>query len=130
MSAGLERFVRAQDEGGTYARALAELQAGAKRSHWMWFVFPQLAGLGHSPTARYFALDGAAEASSYLAHTVLGPRLRACTDAMLGWAGKRSAAAILGGIDALKFASAMTLFEAVAGPEGSPFARALDGFYA
>ncbi len=129
MSGGLERFVRAQDEGGAYRQALAELQAGAKRSHWMWFVFPQLAGLGHSPTARYFALADAAEARDYLAHEVLGSRLRSCAEAMLGWAGQRSAEAILGGIDALKLASSMTLFEAVAGEAGAPFAAVLESFY-
>ena len=73
---GLERFVRAQDEGATYATALAELRRGRKVSHWMWFVFPQLAGLGRSSTARYFEIASLAEAEAYLAHPVLGPRLR------------------------------------------------------
>ncbi|SFG15693.1 Uncharacterized protein, DUF1810 family [Novosphingobium sp. CF614] len=124
----LQRFVHAQRE--TYADALAELRAGTKRSHWMWFVFPQLAGLGHSPTARYFAISGLGEAQDYLAHPVLGPRLAECTDRMLDWAGKRSAVAILGEIDALKFRSAMTLFELAALDriERDRFSHALDAF--
>ena len=128
--AGLERFVEAQRDH--IEAALGELRAGEKRSHWMWFVFPQIAGLGHSTTARFYALADLDEARAYLAHPVLGPRLLACTEAMLGWAGERSAEAILGGIDALKFASSMTLFEAVSGAAGGgePFSRALDGFFA
>jgi uncharacterized protein (DUF1810 family) len=94
----------------------------------MWFVFPQLAGLGRSETARFYALSGLGEAQAYAAHELLGPRLRECTDAMLGWAGRRSAEAILGGIDALKFASCMTLFEAAC-PDQPRFGAALDAFY-
>ena len=78
----LERFVAAQDAGGTYARALAELRAGRKRSHWMWFVFPQLAGLGRSATAQRYALASLAEAQDYAAHRVLGPRLVECAQAL------------------------------------------------
>ena len=122
---GLERFVRAQE--GVYEQALAELQAGAKVSHWMWFVLPQIAGLGRSDMARRYALSGLDEAAAYAAHPVLGARLRECTDAMLGWAGQRSARAILGGIDALKFASSMTLFEAAC-PGEERFAAALEVF--
>jgi uncharacterized protein (DUF1810 family) len=122
---GLERFVAAQDP--VYARVLAELRAGGKRSHWMWFVFPQIAGLGHSDMARRYAIAGLAEAKDYLAEPVLGPRLRECTQAMLDWAGKRSADQILGSIDALKFASSMTLFEAAGG--SAEFGKALDAFY-
>ena len=122
---GLERFVAAQEP--VYAQVLTELAAGAKRSHWMWFIFPQIAGLGRSETARFYAIAGLDEARDYLAHPVLGPRLAECTDAMLGWAGKRSAEAILGPVDAMKFASSMTLFEA-AGGDGR-FARALESFY-
>lgn len=122
---GLERFVAAQEP--VYAQALAELHAGAKRSHWMWFIFPQLAGLGRSATARTYAIAGLDEARDYLAHPVLGPRLAECTDAMLGWAGRRGAETILGPVDAMKFASSMTLFEAAGGP--GRFARALGCFY-
>jgi len=121
----LERFVSAQE--GVYAQALAELRAGAKRSHWMWFIFPQLAGLGRSATAMQFAIADRAEARAYLAHPILGPRLEECTRAMLQWRGKRSVDEILGPVDTLKFASSMTLFEAAG---GAPcFAEALDGFF-
>jgi uncharacterized protein (DUF1810 family) len=123
----LERFLEAQST--VHRRALAELHAGSKQSHWMWFIFPQIAGLGRTPTAQFYAIADAAEARDYLAHPVLGARLRECTDAMLGWGGRRSAEAILGPIDALKFRSSMTLFEAVADGEDR-FARALEAFYA
>lgn len=122
---GLERFVAAQDP--VYPRALAELRAGDKRSHWMWFVFPQLAGLGHSAMAQRYAIADRAEAEAYLAHPLLGARLRECAEAMLAWAGKRSAGQILGTIDSLKFASSMTLFEAAGG--GAEFGNALEAFY-
>ncbi len=122
----LARFVTAQ--GTIYSQALGELKAGAKHSHWMWFVFPQIAGLGLSETARFYAISGMGEAQAFLAHPILGERLAECTDAMLGWAGKRGAEAILGPIDALKFASSMTLFEAAGG--GERYGRALDGFFA
>ncbi|MBW8785633.1 MAG: DUF1810 domain-containing protein [Novosphingobium sp.] len=122
---GLDRFVPAQE--GIYEQALTELRAGAKRSHWIWFVFPQLAGLGRSETARFYAIADAAEARAYLAHRLLGLRLAKCTDAMLGWAGRRSAQDILGPVDALKFASSMTLFEACGG--GERFGKALDAFH-
>jgi uncharacterized protein (DUF1810 family) len=125
MAAGLERFVEAQRS--TYDQALAELRAGAKRSHWMWFVFPQIAGLGRSSAARFYAIADAVEARAYLTHPVLGPRLRQSTEAMLRWAGDKTAEAILGPIDAMKFTSSMTLFNAVA--EGDDlFARALAAF--
>ncbi|HTK71820.1 MAG TPA: DUF1810 domain-containing protein [Croceibacterium sp.] len=125
MAEGLERFVEAQRS--TYDQALAELRAGAKRSHWMWFVFPQIAGLGRSPAARFYAIADAVEARAYLTHPVLGPRLRQSTEAMLRWAGDKTAEAILGPIDAMKFTSSMTLFNAVA--EGDDlFARALAAF--
>ena len=125
--AELDRFVTAQD--GVFDRALAELRAGAKQSHWMWFVFPQIAGLGRSAMARAYAIRDLAEARDYLAHALLGPRLVAASEAMLGWAGRRSADAILGHIDAIKFRSSMTLFEAVAGWGASPYAACLDSFY-
>jgi uncharacterized protein (DUF1810 family) len=94
----------------------------------MWFVFPQIAGLGRSSTARIYAIADRAEAEAYSRHPLLGPRLTDCTEAMLGWAGKRSAERILGPVDALKFASSMTLFEACAA-DPAPFAAALDAFY-
>lgn len=125
--ADLARFVTAQD-GGTYQRALGELRSGEKRSHWMWFVFPQIAGLGRSETARFYAIADIGEVTSYLAHPVLAPRLNECTAAMLAWAGRKSAHAILGGIDSIKFASSMTLFEAAAGA-ASPFSAALEAFF-
>lgn len=120
----LQRFIDAQ--APVYAQVIAELENGAKRSHWMWFVFPQVAGLGQSETSRRFGISGPAEARAYLVHPVLGARLDECTDTMLGWVGERSAAAILGDVDAMKFRSSMTLFEAVGG--GERFARALDAF--
>ena len=124
VTVDLDRFIAAQ--ASTYADALAELESGAKRSHWMWFVFPQIAGLGHSETARRYAITGLPEAHAYLAHLLLGARLDECTDVMLGWAGERGATAILGDVDALKFRSSMTLFEAAGG--GDRYSRALDTF--
>jgi len=125
---GLERFVVAQDRDGTYARALAELHAGEKRTHWMWFVFPQLSGLGHSPMAYLYAISGVPEAKRYLKHDILGPRLLESAQAVLDWSNRKSATAIFGAIDAMKFRSSMTLFEAVA-PDQPCFAQALDNFY-
>jgi uncharacterized protein (DUF1810 family) len=123
----LERFVAAQDEGGAYERALAELRAGRKRSHWMWFVFPQIAGLGRSPTARFFAIAGIEEASEYLEHPVLGPRLLECSRALLE-CGSEDPVEILGEVDALKLRSSMTLFSRVRGA-GAEFDQVLDRFY-
>ena len=105
----LERFVTAQNAGGTYDRAVDELRAGFKSGHWMWFVFPQIAGLGQSPTSRQFAISSAAEAVAYLEHPVLGPRLRECSRILTGLKG-RSADQIFGSIDAMKLRSSMTLF--------------------
>ena len=121
----LQRFVVAQE--GVYDAALAELQAGAKQSHWMWFIFPQLAGLGRSPTAQFYGLASIDEAVAYLAHPTLGPRLRECVDALLPWAGSRTAEQILGPIDALKLCSSLTLFDRVA--PGDLFGRALTALY-
>ncbi len=118
----LSRFVEAQ--AGSYADALAELRAGAKRTHWMWFVFPQVEGLGTSPMAQRYALAGPDEARAYLAHPVLGPRLLDCTRAVLAVEG-RTLHEIFGSPDDLKFRSSMTLFEIAAGP-GSVFSEALD----
>ncbi len=124
----LERFVRAQDDRGTYAAALAELRAGRKRSHWMWFVFPQVAGLGHSPTAREFAVSGLDEARAYLSHPVLGARLVECSRALVDL-GRTDAVAILGGIDAVKLRSSMTLFRRAV-PDGDPRAEVFEAVLA
>lgn len=105
----LQRFVEAQDSGGTYERALAELRAGRKASHWMWFVFPQLAGLGRSEMSRRYAIASLDEARAYLEHPVLGPRLVECAEALLTHEDK-SAEEILGEIDATKLRSSTTLF--------------------
>ena len=126
MAPDLERFVQAQDSGGTYEQALAELRRGRKTSHWMWFVFPQVAGLGRSSTAQHYALGGVAEAREYLAHPVLGRRLRECARALLD-TGATDAEAVLGGIDALKLRSSMTLF-AHAAPDEPVFREVLERF--
>ena len=107
----LERFAAAQDRGGTYERAVAELRAGVKVSHWMWFVFPQVAGLGMSAMAREFAISSVAEARAYLAHPVLGPRLGECARIVADTEGG-TAERIFGPVDAMKLRSSMTLFEA------------------
>jgi uncharacterized protein (DUF1810 family) len=124
---GLERFVAAQDEGGTYQRAVAELRAGAKLSHWMWFVFPQIAGLGHSHLARQYAISGLAETMAYLAHPVLGARLTECAGILAVTEG-RTAVQILGPVDALKLRSSMTLF-AIAAPGEQVFAAVLAKYF-
>ena len=123
----LDRFTTAQDAGGTYDAALSELRAGRKTSHWMWFVFPQLAGLGRSSTARHFALRDADEARAYLAHPVLGPRLRACAQALTALPGD-DPAAVLGDVDAQKLRSSMTLF-ARAAPDERVFSQVLDQYF-
>lgn len=121
----LDRFLRAQD--GVYESALNELRAGRKTSHWMWFVFPQLDGLGRSATARFFALRGMDEARAYVAHQVLGTRLRQCTAAVLEVRG-RSAYEIFGSPDDVKFRSCMTLFE-LAAADAAVFSEALDRYF-
>lgn len=121
----LDRFVLAQL--GTFDTALAELRAGRKQSHWIWFVFPQLAGLGRSPNSLFYGIHSLDEARAYLAHPVLGARLREAVEALLGWAGRRDAESILGPVDAMKLRSSLTLFAAAS---GEPlFARALDAFF-
>ena len=125
MDHDLERFVAAQ--AAVYAAAYAELRRGRKQGHWMWFVFPQLAGLGSSPTARFYAIGSAEEARSYLDHPLLGRRLRDCSETVLAHRAI-GAEAVFGPVDALKFRSSMTLFEAVA-EDPAPFAEALDAFY-
>jgi uncharacterized protein (DUF1810 family) len=127
-SADLQRFVDAQDAGGTYRQAVAELRAGRKRSHWMWFVFPQIAGLGRSATAQHYAISGPDEARAYLAHPVLGPRLRECAG-VLTELRTENAEAVFGGIDAQKLRSSMTLFAAAA-PDEPVFARVLTQYFA
>jgi uncharacterized protein (DUF1810 family) len=122
----LARFVAAQS--ANYADALAELRAGRKRTHWSWYVLPQLAGLGASPMSVRYAISGLAEARAYLAHPLLGARLRECVVAMNGHEGL-TAAAVLGEVDARKFHSCITLFARVAEP-GSPFHAALDRYFA
>lgn len=125
----LDHFIAAQEP--VYAQALAELRGGHKQSHWMWFIFPQIAGLGQSPMAQRFALADLAAARAYLAHPVLGARLKECTQAILqhapGTAEPRTLSAILGYPDDLKFHSSMTLFHCAA-PDEPLFAQALAAF--
>ena len=125
----LTRFVEAQDDG-TFEQALEELAEGRKQSHWMWYVFPQIEGLGNSAKARKYAIADADEARAYLAHEELGPRLLEATEAMMEWAGTMSAQDILGDVDAMKFRSSMTLFEfASEDDDAQVFADALEAFY-
>jgi uncharacterized protein (DUF1810 family) len=121
----LQRFVDAQN--GVFQTAIAELRAGLKRSHWMWFVFPQLRGLGRSSTAIHYGIGSLDEARAYLDHPVLGTRLNQSVEAILRWIDRRSAEKIFGPIDAMKLRSSLTLFDLVA-PE-SVFAQALAGFF-
>jgi uncharacterized protein (DUF1810 family) len=123
----LERFVQAQDANGTYHRALGELADGSKESHWMWFIFPQVAGLGQSPTSRRYAITSLAEARAYLGHPVLGPRLLECARAVAAHTGV-SAVRIFGGIDARKLQSSMTLFLR-ADPAEPVFQEVLDRYF-
>jgi uncharacterized protein (DUF1810 family) len=125
MAGDLGRFVAAQDR--VWPDVVAELAAGAKTSHWMWFVFPQLAGLGRSPTARLYALADAEEARAYLVHPVLGARLREAAGLMLAQRG-RPAEAVLGAVDAMKLRSSMTLF-ARAAPGEPVFREVLEAFW-
>ncbi len=120
----LNRFLSAQD--GIYERALAELKDGQKRTHWMWFIFPQIDGLGYSPTARRYSIKSVEEARHYLNHPVLGKRLVECTETVVALKGG-SVSEIFGYPDDLKFKSSMTLFEKIAGP-GSVFSLALDKY--
>ena len=122
---GLQRFVDAQ--APVYAQVTAELVRGRKASHWMWFIFPQIAGLGSSAMAQRYAIAGREEARAYLGHPVLGPRLLECTRLVIAHEG-RSAEDIFGGIDALKFRSSMTLFATVADEPG-PFEDTLAKFF-
>ena len=125
MAFDLERFVAAQ--GHVYDDVVAELRSGRKTSHWMWFVFPQVAGLGRSAMSQQYAIASLDEARAYLAHPILGPRLRECAGAVLATTG-RSAEEILGGIDAVKLRSSMTLFHRAA-PDEALFVDVLDRFF-
>jgi uncharacterized protein (DUF1810 family) len=121
----LMRFVRAQE--AAYARALAEIKAAEKVSHWMWYIFPQIEGLGYSRTAKFYAIKSVEEARAYLGHPLLGPRLKECTEAVLGVEG-RTAEEIFGDPDDLKLRSCATLFACVS-PAGSVFARLLERYF-
>ncbi len=123
----LARFVAAQDDHGTYDRALAELRRGRKQGHWMWFVFPQLAGLGRSPTAQRYAVSSLAEARAYLEHPVLGARLRECARVVAETVD--DPVTVFGGVDAMKLRSSMTLFLRAA-PGEAVFADVLDRHFA
>lgn len=121
----LERFILAQRD--TYTTALAEITAGQKRSHWMWFIFPQIAGLGRSDIARQYAIASRDEASAYLTHPLLGPRLVACVSALQGLPDTADAATVFGSVDAMKLRSSLTLFVAVGAPP--IFAEAIDRWF-
>jgi uncharacterized protein (DUF1810 family) len=123
----LERFVKAQDSGGTYHQAVRELRNGRKTSHWMWFIFPQIAGLGQSAMAQAFAISDLAEAQAYLSHPMLGPRLVECAGIVASHRGL-TAEQIFGGIDSIKLRSSMTLF-AHADPEQPIFRQVIDQYY-
>jgi uncharacterized protein (DUF1810 family) len=125
MSDQLDRFVTAQD--GVYPRALAELRAGRKRSHWMWFVFPQIAGLGMSAMSQHYAIASLDEARAYLAHPTLGARLRECA-ALVAASEAPSAQLLFGGIDAMKLRSSMTLFHR-ADPDDPTFTAVLEKYF-
>lgn len=122
----LQRFVDAQ--APYYEQAVAELRQGEKRSHWIWFIFPQLRGLGFSSMSHRYGIGSAAEAQAYLAHPILGPRLRECTQIVLSLE-HRSIHQIFGSVDAMKFRSSMTLF-AHAAPGEPIFRQALDKYFA
>jgi len=123
----LQRFVAAQEQDGSYEQALGELRAGRKTSHWMWFIFPQRSGLGHSAISQRYAIGSLEEARAYSEHPVLGPRLVECSQALLGHEGL-SAQEILGGIDAVKLRSSMTLFSTAA-PEQTTFTQVLERYF-
>lgn len=124
----LERFVQAQDSGRTYTGVLEELRRGRKTSHWMWFVFPQIAGLGHSAMSKRFAISSLEEARAYVGHTVLGPRLIECAGLLVGTAQGTTAEQIFGSVDAQKLHSSMTLFMRAA-PDQSVFKEVLDRYF-
>lgn len=121
----LQRFIDAQN--GIYETALAELTGGSKRNHWMWYIFPQLRGLGLSPTAQFYGIASLDEARAYLEHPVLGQRLRECVEAILPWSRRLSAEQILGPIDSMKLKSSLTLFDGV--ERDGLFAAGLAAFF-
>ena len=121
----LQRFVEAQLRD--YDRAIAEIRGGRKRSHWMWYVFPQLIGLGRTSTSRYYAISGLEEARAYLEHPLLGPRLRDCSEALLSLH-NLTAHEIFGSPDDIKLSSSMTLFALAAGPD-SPYSEVLERYF-
>lgn len=121
----LNRFLEAQ--GTIYESALGELRTGFKQSHWMWFIFPQLRGLGRSSTAQFYGIASDDEGRSYLEHRTLGHRLNECVEAVLLWEGRRSAEQILGAVDAMKLRSSLTLFDAL--DPNSLFAAGLNAFF-
>ena len=123
----LERFTKAQDGYPGYEEALEEISRGRKQSHWIWYIFPQIAGLGYSSNSRYYAISSLDEARAYLAHPVLGTRLRECAEAVLGVEG-RSASAIFGSPDDMKLRSSMTLFAAASNP-GSIYSQVLEKYF-
>jgi len=125
MKYDLARFIDAQE--GVFERALQELTRGRKQSHWMWFIFPQVSGLGHSPMAQRYAIRSKGEALAYLEHEVLGQRLRQCAAALLAYP-DRNITAIMGSPDDMKLRSSLTLFAAISPPD-SVFARVLAHFY-
>jgi uncharacterized protein (DUF1810 family) len=121
----LQRFLDAQER--SFEIAMAELLAGRKQSHWMWYIFPQLAGLGRSPTARFYAIRSLREARAYLAQPILAKRYRDAVEAVMRWSGRRSAREILGSVDAMKLRSSLTLFE---NASGDPlFAESIEAFF-
>jgi uncharacterized protein (DUF1810 family) len=129
----LDRFVTAQNIGGDYEQAAAELRRGRKTSHWMWYIFPQVEGLGYSAMSQRYAISSLAEAQAYLAHPVLGPRLTEVSRILLELE-TRSATAVFGGIDAQKLRSSMTLFDRAASAgssnaEPSVFRQVLDSYF-
>lgn len=125
----LQRFIDAQNNDNTYGTAMAELRSGRKRSHWIWFIFPQIAGLGHSPMSRFYAITCLDEARAYLDNPILGPRLDEACRGLMRQVAERAVkpSEILGGIDAIKVRSCLTLFDAAA--PGGVFAQALNACY-
>ncbi len=123
----LDRFIEAQDAYGTYCRALQEVKAGQKRSHWIWYIFPQLKGFGHSYNSQYYGIDDIEEAKAYLGHPVLGKRLREITKVLLTHADEEAVMLMGSHIDAIKLRSSMTLFDVVS--PNDVFDKVLEAFF-